>query len=619
VIALSNEHKIFNSLGSFWNSGLQVEAGRKARWLAETSQQNSVSAMILRGLPRLTFGGTQAQAHRLLQVSPTEIVQTAESPRPRWSMPVEDAITPVTILTKRGLRTIGLDFTFSSGALIWSESPHDLFDLPDVPVLCYRESPVSLWNYPLRLDSDRSAPEEVTKYYRSSQDPLQFQKAIAAAAGYTVLPFTSTLRAVLGNRYVFDAGVLEAPYQHVPMTAGVEYPAGTVIGDMVKVRAAPSVGSDWYRDLDWSSGLSLDKISPFQGLRLPDGQRRLSTTSESAAYPGKYHVTAPLEVDSQSGKATVSAGVTLLHVQFATTFASVPHVQGSIAAGNSGELSALSFVLYDVSTLGFNVAFSSSASSDFSFHWRAKDPDNIEVSTLVPAGASSLHIDLPVSASQVPVITGCLQTDSDDAVEVIPHIISLPTTTGFDLLLSAAPSRNMQFNWSYSTPSSGVSRELIPAGSTQISVAFSEEQESVPVILHNLQNADADTSELIPYLITQVTAHGFVLMLSQPTGSDCYFHWTAEKDYEDVKIRFWAHQAAMEDLTGVFVADVVGLSGPGHVSVNLLDLYFQYLLGARGLVVDLKSNSDNGVHLSLAERFIDREKPISAALVVRHI
>lgn len=618
MIALKNSHKTFGLLGSFWNTELSQPTSRKARWLAEAAGQNTLTDTILQGSNRLTALRPELKQHRPLHVPVTSVSQIASSPRPTWRIAFSEDIEPVTIQTKLGVRVQGVDFTVGEGELLWFESPYDLFDLPVVQVLTYREFPVSLWNYSLRLNSRAADPAEVTRYYRIKQDPAQFQRAIAAAAGYTVLPFTSILRAVQGSRYVFDAGVLEARYQHAALETGKLYTEGTIIGDMVRVHTAETQGEDWYRNLDWTQGMALDDLTQFPGLRVPDEQRRVAATTESETHPGKYHVVAQLDIKEQSGSTLVPMGYGALTVRFEKAFASAPIIIGSPQAGDTGELSAVSFVIHAVSVFGFTVTFSSTTSESYYFHWKAASLDDSHGQTTIPSGADRVRVVFPVEQTSVPVIAGCIQTDATDTLEIISHLVSLPDTTGFDVLLSNAPSSALTFNWQILTPQTGVSRELIPADTQELTVTFADEYDSLPLLLHGLQNASPDTAELIPYVVTNFTITGFTVKLSSPTSSDCFFHWAASTDWHNVHARFWQHQAAMEDITGVFLSDALGISGAGSTGVNLLDMYFTYLLGTRGMIVDLKENIDSGPYIERAERFARSEKPLSAALVIRH-
>ncbi len=216
---------------------------------------------------------------------------TVPPPYDTWEFPVPD-ITPLAFQTKAGKRILGADYEFNNGVVVFRESVYPVFDFPRVQVFAYQENTFNLQNYALSLEVATDNVQEVARYYRSNQTAVQFQKAIAVAAGYVVLQFTGTLQARIGDLYVFDTGVVRVPYVHDLLTVGTLYPEGTVVGGMVTVTA--STGGVWWRNLDWSQGLSLDSLIPFQGLSVPDSNQLVSTTTQSTVRSGKYHVSAPL-------------------------------------------------------------------------------------------------------------------------------------------------------------------------------------------------------------------------------------------------------------------------------------------------------------------------------------
>lgn len=619
MIALQDAPTLFGRTGSFWTSGLSAAASAQARRLVETTQQNKLSDTLRETLVRLATLDEAPISHGRLQVAADQVSQTATTPSPRWEMTITEELEPIAIRTKLGLRLQGVDFLYAPGVLTWFESPHQLFDFPAIEVVTSRPLRRSLWNYPLQAEAPVGDPSEITRYYRVRQDPLQLQRATAAAAGYTVLPFDSILRSVENGRYVFDAGQVTADYAHTPLEVGRYYAAGTVIGDMVKVYTASLQGTNWHRTLDWSEGLSLDELSPFRGLSVPDAQRRIATDVESSAHPGKYHVTAQLDLREQSGRALIPSGQTVVTVRFLKPFAELPLVAGSPQAGSGEELPAVAFTLFDVNVFGFTLALSSPAGEPFYFNWKAGLPDTDHGQTAVPPGSDRIRVNFAAPRETVPVIMGCLQTENSAELEVLFHVVSRPDETGFDVLFSYPTTYPMLFNWQAETPRTEISRELIPADTDTLEITFTEEHERAPLILHSLQNMSETTAEIIPYAITQVTTTGFTVKLSSPVSTDCFFNWSAIVDYQDVHTRFWNHQATMEDITGVFLADAIGLAPNTSTGVNLLDLYFQYLLGPKGLVVELKRTVDNTAEVARAERFLRREKPLGAALILRYL
>lgn len=225
--------------------------------------------------------------------------QTNSVLRPRWLMPVPADIEPIRFLSLKGELVCGCDFVCTPGLVHFFEDPTHLFKLPYVTVACAEVRPSTLLGYTLKTDVKGPDMRPVARYFREAQTAATFQAAIACAAGLVVLPADSILELVLplpvGYRYVFKDYVLEARYPHTALTAGNAYLKDHVVGDHVRVTGGGHSRPQWYRDLDWSAGLSLDSFSPFKGLTAADGQRRAYTTDQIT--DGKYHVRIQLDGD----------------------------------------------------------------------------------------------------------------------------------------------------------------------------------------------------------------------------------------------------------------------------------------------------------------------------------
>lgn len=210
----------------------------------------------------------------------------------QWAMPLPYDVRPISFLTKRGLRVVGVDFVISGGFAIFSESPFELFDLPVVEVFSRQTDRRSRWLFPLGLDYDSDSAAQAAVLYRGNQSTAQFARAVVASMGYSVLPTDSQLLHVSpfgeGFRYTFDSVVIYANYPHAPMVIGA-YAAGTVIGGLVRAVSASNARDLWWRTLDWAEGLSLDALTPLSGIIAPDNYVQSATTTESAAHPGHWH------------------------------------------------------------------------------------------------------------------------------------------------------------------------------------------------------------------------------------------------------------------------------------------------------------------------------------------
>ena len=293
-----NAHKTFSRIGSFWSSVASPDTRTKARRIVEAVEQNAGMSAIDREAVRLTDNAGIRGAHLDIEVPVESVVWVPGTPYDVWRMSITESIVPLALSTKLGPRVLGNDYSYSNGVLTFRESVFSLFDFPRVHVNAYQEVLFNTHNYALWLEAPVQNLQEVARYCRENQTAAQFQKAIAVAAGYVVLPFTGVLQARIGNTYVFDAGIVDVVYQHTPLTVGYTYDAGTVVGGVVRVYASDGVDLTWYQRLDWTQGLSLDSLTPFTGLSVQDASVTVSATTESTQHAGKYHVTAPLVGDS---------------------------------------------------------------------------------------------------------------------------------------------------------------------------------------------------------------------------------------------------------------------------------------------------------------------------------
>ena len=206
--------------------------------------------------------------------------------RTKYVIPIPFGVWPQVILTQDGYWIQGEDFVTTLGAII---TPHDpLLAFPGGRITCQmlQRSSSSWMDYILQVDDMISSGQFVAQYYRGSQNPGAFRKAIAEASGLVVLPWDGFLQEVATfGRYAyyrFDTGLLVTDYPHTAMAANAFYAKGTIIGDGVKVYSQPQGGGwGWFRQLDWSAGLSLDGLTPFDELKVPDQPCRAYATTET--------------------------------------------------------------------------------------------------------------------------------------------------------------------------------------------------------------------------------------------------------------------------------------------------------------------------------------------------
>lgn len=190
---------------------------------------------------------------------------------------------------------VGLDFVQQPGLLIFEEHPETLFPTRQILVRAGAEILPSPLCYSMQLDSIPGTVKDVAAYYRGLATTAAFEKAVATAAGLVVTPQKGTVNRVTRSTsgeysYAFDWGVLHIPYEHAPLELYSVLEAGTIIGGAVRVFTGTSTYA-WWRETDWSKGISMDAFCPVKGLTIPDAIVRCDAVDETADKHARLHLT----------------------------------------------------------------------------------------------------------------------------------------------------------------------------------------------------------------------------------------------------------------------------------------------------------------------------------------
>lgn len=218
-----------------------------------------------------------------LEDSNRTVLFSTDEARPLYFVPIPLTLEPISITTTNRELTTGCSFRAGPGYLLFYEDPYILF--PDNTIFV-RNSLVlesHTMDYVYQADNVYSDGRYIAAYMRATHSADALKLALAEIAGLPILHEISVLQQIYSNYdvniYEFDTQVISVPnyIEHTALSIGTTYPAGMIFGsEYIKIYSAANVSdTPWYRTSDlnavWSTdGLSLDTITPFSGIVVPD-------------------------------------------------------------------------------------------------------------------------------------------------------------------------------------------------------------------------------------------------------------------------------------------------------------------------------------------------------------
>lgn len=319
---------LFGRAGSFWTSSFAEKD--RALQLVELMGQNRVIQDFSRGLNRLAARppASDVVAQRWLFFEPSEVIATGavdlDDPLLRlddnqrtatldakdiryWGIPLE-SLLPLRIQAGYQSFTLGVDFFASANQkwLLFRRNPAEFAPEGRLLVSAGRRlGQPSWWSYLLQVEVSDTALPHVIDYVRNHQTPAQFERALAAVAGLTLLPAKGELRHISTNgsrtTYLFDRFTLKVGYKHTLLEVGKTYPKHFIVGDGVKVHQANpnKPGTDWWKAVQWGPGMVLDPIIRDPKLKLLNSLVPAYATGSygSGVLVGRMHVRFQLSGD----------------------------------------------------------------------------------------------------------------------------------------------------------------------------------------------------------------------------------------------------------------------------------------------------------------------------------
>jgi len=294
---LNNKHEIRPRLGSFWYDQMDTEQAKGI-----TAMQHLVDHS--RAQNQLQASGDWAlnaeyarENDITLHYDPRDVVKVGSM----WEITLSDDIYASAVMTADGRTMLrGIGFDANNTTISFHDHPDTLFKNNSILLVSAEVGRRNLLSYTMQLDDIKGPVDYVRDYYRGSQSPLKFERALAQAAGLKITPQDGfLLRATTtdeGICYEFDYGSICVSYAHDFLLAHTYYYAHTIIGDQVKVfasnisdGASAADGYDLYDNLvDWSDGLLLDSICPIKEVTVPFGDVGFTTVVSGSSVHLKF-------------------------------------------------------------------------------------------------------------------------------------------------------------------------------------------------------------------------------------------------------------------------------------------------------------------------------------------
>jgi hypothetical protein len=192
----------------------------------------------------------------------------------KWTL---DDVTPTAIRTQNGdVLGLNIDYWYSDGYLWFTVPSEELFLENSFIIESGVKNVPSWYAYLLRTKTPYKNTDLIEYFYKGQRDLRGLELATHVVAGMPILRQAGTVVLINdigeGSRYFMDTGeVLDVPFSHDKFTVGEFLRENTVVrkGGVEFIMPDPE-NPLWYRATNWEYGLSLQGLTIFEGLVVPD-------------------------------------------------------------------------------------------------------------------------------------------------------------------------------------------------------------------------------------------------------------------------------------------------------------------------------------------------------------
>lgn len=194
-----------------------------------------------------------------------------------YVIPFDQAgITPLTIQSKQGVLSLNVDFFYKFDYIWFVEPLQNLFSNNECLILKAKNTINSYFSYTAQTETVYDNIDVVIDFEKNR---LELQGLVHASNVVAKLPFVRKGGTLIDKKeyldgfiYRFNSGeLIKIPFVHKPLELNKFYPKNFVLDTNVLKFYFPKRDNPyWYQAIDWTYGLSLQQISTFHGLILPN-------------------------------------------------------------------------------------------------------------------------------------------------------------------------------------------------------------------------------------------------------------------------------------------------------------------------------------------------------------
>jgi hypothetical protein len=290
-----NKFELFNRTGSFWLLHAEKSEQEKVINLIDLSRQNKMTHSL--ESTAKAFGPLEQQSVKdvVYQFNGEDVFKTysviGDDPVDAASVEQSTVDTydryyvlpfdpkdyvPYTMFSKEGDLCLNVDFYLSNGYLWFNKDPRILFNLNTILIRTGPLNAVSAYSYVIRSDTAYFNTDLIVDFFRNKLELRGLEKATHVLAGVPI--FRKAGRIIQkhpykdGQLYITDnQEVVKVPFYHKELSVRDYVTDNQLIEQSIIRFYFPDCENPrWYRQTNWDCGLSLELMTKYQGLIVPD-------------------------------------------------------------------------------------------------------------------------------------------------------------------------------------------------------------------------------------------------------------------------------------------------------------------------------------------------------------